>query len=154
MTLRDLWFGVVAVVCAALVGAVAHAEYSKYVVERVDSSDWADLRDEDVTGDDPATVAALTTITALQPSRAEWVGCSVRFAGSTDSAIVQPIFYSGTSTVERIGDAVTLTATAIDDGDTQYVSPSEWWEANGASRCKFRITTISGTMKEVWGGTR
>ena len=145
---------IVGAVLVALLGQPAIADLSQLVYQRVDPSDWAKLRDESVTSDDATTVAGLTEITAISPGARQWVGCSLRFAGATDSADVTPLFYTAGGTLETAGDTVTLTATAVQDGSGQYSSERAWWETAGAARVKFRLSSISGTVEEVWGGTR
>jgi hypothetical protein len=130
-------------------------EYSRCYVEQTRLSDWAQLRDEDVTSAETATIAGLSTITALSPSRAPYVGCSLRLDAGNSYATITPIFYTAAGVFERAGTATVLSATLAIDGSSQYSSQTVWWESGGAARCKFAITAVgSGTVKEVWGGLR
>ncbi len=150
---KYIWWGLVAIVCCAILGGPVAAEYVKHFVQRCESSDYAELRDESVTTDDPATIAGLTTITAITVGRKLWVYTEIRFNGSSDSCIVTPRFYDASGDSQGIGDAVTISATSNTE-DSLYQSEKTRWETEGATYCKFRITTVSGTVEEVWGGTR
>ncbi len=152
---RDLFFAAVFLVGCAIVATPAIAERIQYFTQRTTSTDWAVLKDEDQTTDDPATVAALTTITALSPDRKLWVGCSLRFNASTDQATVTPLFYTSAGVLDVAGDPQVLDAGTCEDAAGEYSSDGRvWWENAGSARVKFRVTTITGTVTEVWGGTR
>lgn len=147
----------VALVAAALLASrlpATAAEYSRFMTDQARSSDWAELRDEDTTTDDPGTVAGLTTITALSPDRAPYVGCSLRVNAGTSYATVTPLFYTAAGVLERAGTATVLSATLALDASGQYATQTVWWESGGAARCKFHLSAITGTVNEVWGGVR
>lgn len=146
-----LWLPLLLLVLVAI--PVGSAEYSRWFVQRQEASTWSKLRDADLTTNDPANLASLT-ITALAIDRAPYVGCSLRVAAISDFATVEPIYYTSGGGIERCGVAQVCSATNLYDTSSQYITNTQEWPSYGSYYVKFRISSITGTVKEVWGGTR
>jgi len=154
--LRTVWWGCVVVAVASVLSTLGAAEYARYVVEHVQSADLTRLRDEDTTADDPASVASITTITAMTVGRKQWCYCVLKGSAAGMTVDVTPIFRNASGTVQAVGDEVTLTTGWNSDANAYYLTPPDGgWETYGHHDVIFAVRNITGgTLHEVWGGTR
>jgi len=153
MTARDLYWGAVAVLAAALLGGpVGAAAYSAYVVSRVDVTDWSLVRDDVAAAD--ATTMTYAATADMSAARKPVVNVQARFAGGSDYVIVRPVFYDADLAISHVGALSTLSAGVQLDDDGLYPSTTigEWYSGGGVY-CIAWVTSISGTA-DIWMGTR
>jgi len=71
----------------------------------------------------------------------------VNFSTSGANAVIRPLYYDANG-VECIGDSVTVTAIARQDGSA-YMSPVEFFDTYGANQMRFVVDSISAGTIDV-----
>jgi len=148
----------VSILCAAALLSLLHSPaqgdpYSRYMVERVDLDDFADLRD--------VAVADATTITyvaarAVTINRAPTVRVCPRFAGSSDTCTIRLAFFNADGVLTRVGEAqdyTVSTETSTDSAGLYFCDEgTDGWDTDGAKYAQPVVTAVSGTVT-IWAGT-